>query len=105
MGAVTDQANGHPGPVQLPAYDPANPLMQQAAQALPSLLTSETVTTQQGQMMRLAIRTPDTTLVVLLRREDVNAWGLWLCEQAAGMSGLIVPPGLIPPASGPQGGA
>jgi len=86
------EAAGNPQPLVLPAFDPANPLPQTP---MPTTLSADLVTGQQGQFLRLCVRTPDTSLIVYLRREDANAWGLFLQEQAAGMSGLIVPGGGI----------
>lgn len=55
----------------------------------------------QGQRLVLTIRTPTTTLTLLLSKADALAWGKQVTDEAGKMSGLIVAGnGSVPPASG-----
>lgn len=85
--------NGATPPPSLPGHDPANPLMAQCP-VFPAALSAETVKSPQGDFLRVCVRTPDLTAIVQLTRDDADAWGKFLRQQAAGMSGLILPGGI-----------
>lgn len=88
-----DAVNGTPGaaPLDLPAFDPGNPLVQQAP-PLPTLLTADVVQGPRGKVLLLTIRTPDTTLTLKLPREDVEVWAGFLRDRVADLSGIVLPP-------------
>lgn len=77
-------------PVSLPAKDPANPYTD-SLPPQPATISAEQLRTALGAFLRVCIRTPDTTLVVVMSREDAIAWGTFLRQQGEGLTGLIVP--------------
>lgn len=93
-----DAVNGTPGaaPLDLPAFDPGNPLVQQAP-PLPALLTADVIGGPAGKLLLLTIRTPDVTLTLKLPREDVEVWARFLGDRVGDLAGIILPPsgGLI----------
>lgn len=89
-----DAVNGTPGaaPLNLPAFDPGNPLVQQAP-PLPTLLTADVIVGGPGvKLLLLTIRTPDVTLSLKLPREDVEVWARFLADRVGDLTGLILPP-------------
>lgn len=88
---MTAAANGSPQPLQLPPFDPGNPLIQQHG-PLPALWTSAVAQTADGPVLLFTVRTPDATLTLKLGRVDAEQLARSVAEAAAGMSGLILPP-------------
>jgi len=82
-------------PQPVPPVDPGNQLLGETA----ALLSTALIDTPAGQRLALTIRTPSTTLTVLLIKADADAWAANLAGTARQMSrsGLIV-------ANGHQGG-
>lgn len=92
MSAQTPAANGSPGaPLQLPPFDPGNPLIQQHP-ALPALWTSVVAQTPEGPILLFTIRTPDVTLTLKLVKADAEQLARSVIDATKNMSGLILPP-------------
>lgn len=70
----------------VPPIDTANALLGET----PSALTVAMTDTPGGQRLILTVRTPSTTLSVLLNRDDANSWADLIKQQAGQMSGLIL---------------
>ncbi len=68
--------------------DQANPLLSET----PARIITALLETPAGQRLALTIRTPSTTLTVLLGSQDAKTWAQLLTNAAAQMSqsGLIV---------------
>jgi hypothetical protein len=73
---------------QPPPFDAGNPLLGE----VPAQLTTTLMETAAGQRLALTIRTPSTTVTVLLQSGDARAWASALTRAADSMSaaGLIV---------------
>lgn len=71
-----------------PPVDPGNQLLVES----PAQITTALMQTPMGQRLTLTIRTPTTTLTVLLAKEDAINWAGMLGQAAKSMSGsgLIV---------------
>jgi hypothetical protein len=69
----------------------------------PAELQTSTMNLPQGQFMVLTIRTPTTTLTVMLAKGDAEAWAKVITTEATGMSGLAVGTVTFPKGSGPNG--
>lgn len=76
---------------QAPPFDAGNSLLAET----PALLTTSLLDTPSGQRLAVTVRTPSTTLTVLLNGADAKTWGDHLSAQAAPMSrsGLVVASG------------
>ena len=74
--------------------DQGNPLLGET----PARLSLTLVETPQGQRLAVTIRTPSTTLTILLNSADAKTWAGLLSGAAAQMSasGLIVANGRAP---------
>ena len=70
-------------PQQVPAFDASNGLLAET----PAQLTTALLDTPAGQRMALTIRTPSTTLTVLLDGGDAKTWGANISRTAGQMSG------------------
>lgn len=82
-------------PAEVPAFDQGNSLLGET----PAQLTVALIGTPLGQRLALTVRTPSTTLTVLLGGKDAQAWAANLTKAADSMSasGLIVAgPGAVP---------
>jgi hypothetical protein len=86
-----------------PASQPVDPGNQLLGET-PAQLTTATLPTATGQRLVLTIRTPSTTLTLLLSKDDAILWAGNIRETAKAMSGsgLIVANGAMPPAA-PKG--
>jgi hypothetical protein len=76
-------------------FDQGNPLLGET----PAQMTTVLIDTPAGQRMALTIRTPSTTVTVLLAGKDAQEWAATLTRAADTMSasGLIVAPaGAVP---------
>lgn len=82
QGAVNGTA-----PQQVPPVDPGNPLLAQT----PGMLS--TARTPDGSAVLVTIRTPSTTLTVVLGRNDALNWARTIRNEAQGLSALVLPPG------------
>ena len=88
--------NGFPGqPQQPPIVDPGNTLLTQT----PAQLVTGFVQTPNGQLSVLTIRTPTTTLTVMLNGQDIKTWAKALGVMASNSSGN----GLVTGKPGPLG--
>jgi hypothetical protein len=85
---------------QVPPFDQGNGLLGET----PAQMTTIVLDTPAGQRMALTIRTPSTTLTVLLAGKDAQEWAATLTRTADTMSasGLIV---AVPGALGGNGKA
>ena len=76
-------------------FDQGNPLLGET----PAQMTTVVIDTPAGQRMALTIRTPSTTVTILLAGKDAQEWAATLTRTADQMSasGLIVAgPGAVP---------
>jgi hypothetical protein len=73
--------------------DQANPLLGET----PARLAAGLLETPHGQRLALTVRTPSTTLTVLLNNADAKTWAQLISQAAAQMSasGLIVANGHV----------
>lgn len=80
-------------PQPIPPVDPANQLLAET----PAQLTTGLIDTPAGQRLALTIRTPSTTVTVLLQGADAKTWAAVLTREAATMSqtGLIIANGAV----------
>ena len=79
-----------------PPVDAGNPLLAET----PSQLTTALLQTAGGQRLAVTIRTPSTTLTLLLGKADADAWAVNLKNAAVQMSGsglIVAAPGLNGP--------
>jgi hypothetical protein len=83
---------------QIPAIDLGNGLLSEG----PAQFTTAVVDTPRGQRLALTIRTPTTTLTILLIGRDARAWSEQFSRDAKLLSGsgLIVAGGTVPKAEG-----
>lgn len=72
----------------LPPVDPGNPYLTK----VPASLVTTELSGPDGRVAAATIRTPGTTLTVLLTREECAQWGAAFAAQANSMSGLVVAP-------------
>lgn len=70
-------------------FDPTNPYSGET----PAAITVEIVNGPGGQRLGLKVHLPNTTVVVLLARDDAAAWRDAISQGIAGMNGLIMPGG------------
>jgi hypothetical protein len=85
-----------PQPQQaVPPVDTGNQLLGET----PAQLTTTLVETPAGQRLALTIRTPSTTLTVLLQGTDAKTWASALTRDASAMSssGLVIANGAMTP--------
>jgi hypothetical protein len=80
-----------------PVFDQANNLIPLAA--TPARLVTKKITTPDGELLVHTIRTPTTTLTVLLDGKTAKAWTAQMARESAPMSssGIIVANGAVPP--------
>lgn len=82
-------------PPQIPAapqaqlWDLANPYRGE----VPAQLTTDVVDGPGGQRAGLTVRVPNTTVSVLLVKDDLDTWIEQLVKLRGRMNGLILPPG------------
>jgi len=82
-------------PQEVPPFDQGNGLLGET----PAQMTTALIQTPAGQRMALTVRTPSTTVTVLLAGKDAQEWARALTKAADTMSssGLIVAgPGAVP---------
>lgn len=81
-----------------PPVDTGNQLLGET----PATLTTALMQTAGGQRLALTIRTPSTTLTVLLGKADADMWARNVSGTASAMSasGLIVASGSVTPPNG-----
>lgn len=87
---MSGNGNGHAPaapPTPVAPVDPGNGLLGET----PAQLVTTQVQTAAGPRLAMTIRTPSTTLTVLLGREDARRWGDQIKVGADQMGGLIVP--------------
>lgn len=73
---------------QLPPVDPGNLFLTKT----PASLTTTELAGPDGRVAAATIRTPGTTLTVLLTRDECADWAAALQARANSMSGLVVAP-------------
>lgn len=84
-----------PQPMQLPPMppvDPGNPILNEG----PAVFMATPVNTQGGQRLAVTIRTPTTTITILLIKDDAKSWRDTFTEGIGKMSGLIIANGSAP---------
>lgn len=83
---------------EVPGFDTGNALLGET----PAQLSTTVVETTGGQRLALTIRTPSTTLTVLLNGKDAGTWSQNISRAAGAMSksGLIVANGHVPAGGG-----
>lgn len=87
-------------PGGLPPYDPGHPVVG----AVQAWLSTAVQDFPEGQGMILTIRIPNSTLTVVLRKEDAEAWDRQIHSTVQQMSGIILaPPGTVLPPFQPNG--
>lgn len=64
--------------------------------ASPARLLTTVITQGGQQLVMFTLRTPSTTLTVLLTRDDALTWSRQLATVAQQAGGLVIPTGLIP---------
>ena len=69
--------------------DPNHPFVGE----VPAFLVTEVVPTPGGQRLALAVRVPNTTVSVLLAKDDALRWADQIRAEVAKMNGLILPGG------------
>lgn len=97
-GAMSGPATTQP----TPPVDPGNGLLAET----PAQQTTALVDTPAGQRLALTIRTPSTTLTILLNKADADTWAANLKNNAAQMSGsglIAATPAMTRPAPKGQG--
>lgn len=60
-------------------------------QEVPAVLSTEVVNGPTGQRLALTVRVPNTTVTVLLVKDDVLAWADQIRAEHGKMSGIILP--------------
>jgi hypothetical protein len=75
-------------PQQAQLFDTAHPFITE----VPAQLTTELVDGPHGQRIGLTIRIPNTTVTVLLVKDDAEKWCDQLRETIGRANGLILPP-------------
>ena len=80
-------------PEPLPPFDAGNTLLGES----PAQITTALLDTPAGQRLVLTVRTPSTTVTVLLNKEDGQSWGRSVLATVNQMSGagLFVAPGVL----------
>lgn len=78
-----------PQDLKMPPVDTGNPLLNEG----PAILQATPVNTAAGQRLALTIKTPTTTLTILLIKDDAGNWRDTISEGIGKMSGLIIPNG------------
>ena len=84
-----------PGLQQLPPMPPVdtgNPILNEG----PAIITATPVTTAAGQRLALTIRTPTTTVTILLIKDDAGRWRDTITDGISRMNGLILANGALP---------
>lgn len=96
MASLQDVAMTQPAP---PPVDPGNGLLSET----PAQLFTSLIQGPGGQRMALTIRTPSTTLTVMLAKQDADAWARMIKQVADAMSGsglIVAPNGVVPKGQG-----
>lgn len=84
----TPSPNGsRPQPVAV--FDPGHPF---TGHEVPAQLVTEVVETTGGQRLALTVRVPNTTVSLLLVKDDGLRWADQIRAKVAEMNGLILPP-------------
>jgi len=87
------------GPPRGPSLDPAASLVDAGnpftGPQHPANLTVGRASTPAGERVVMTVRQAGATLTVLLDQRDAKTWAAELERAAAGMTGLVVPPGLL----------
>lgn len=88
-----------PGTPGVTPFDTGNMLLAQQ----PAQLLTTVIDTPAGQRLATTIRTPSTTLTVMLAGPDAKTWAAAFAKAADSMSaaGLIVANGQLPPPQPP----
>jgi hypothetical protein len=92
---VTQPAQPEQGMQQLPPMQPidqSNPILNEG----PAIIQATPVNTAAGQRLALTIRTPTTTLTILLIKDDAGRWRDTISDGIGRMNGLIVANGALP---------
>lgn len=76
----------------MPPVDTGNPILNEG----PAVFQCTPVNTGGGQRLAVTVRTPTTTLTILLMKDDAKNWRDTMSEGIGKMSGLIVANGSIP---------
>lgn len=76
-----------PEPMVLPLFDAGHPYIMD----VPAALATELVDGPNGQRLGLTIRIPNTTVTVMLAKDDAQRWVDQIRGDIARMSGLIIP--------------
>lgn len=84
----TPSPNGH-GPQPVALFDPGHPF---TGNEMPAQLVTEVVDTNGGQRLAMTVRIPNTTVSVLLAKDDALRWADQIRSKVAEMNGLILPP-------------
>lgn len=86
---------GMPAPQQVPAFDHGNQLIPLAE--TPAQLTTAKIPGPGGELLAWTIRTPTTTLTVLLGGKNAKTWARQVTRDAEGMSeaGLVTGNGVV----------
>lgn len=84
----TPGQNGSSPPV-VPVFDPSHPF---TGHHVPAVLSTDVVQTTGGQMLALAVRIPNTTVSLLLAKDDALRWADQIRAAVGTMNGLILPP-------------
>lgn len=74
------------GPVPTVA-DPSNPWLME----VPAQLTTEVMNGPTGQRLGMTVRIPNTTVTVLLGKDDALQWADQIRAKVSEMNGLILP--------------
>lgn len=75
----------------MPPIDQGNPILNEG----PAVFQCTPVTTAGGQRLAMTIRTPTTTMTILLMKDDASSWRDTLTEGIGKMSGLILANGSL----------
>lgn len=83
-GTVPDQPPAH-----VPIFDSGNPYIMD----VPAMLATDLVNGPSGQKLALTLRIPNTTVTVMLAKDDAERWVDQIRGGLAKMNGLILPGG------------
>lgn len=86
---MTSPSPNGDGPQQVPVFDPAHPF---TGHHVPAALSTDVVQTTGGQMLALTVRIPNTTVSLLLAKDDAIRWADQVRAAVGTMNGLILPP-------------
>lgn len=85
---TTLEQNGS-GPQPVAVFDPGHPF---TGHEVPAQLVTEVVETTGGQRIALTVRIPNTTVSLLLAKDDGLRWADQIRAKVGEMNGLILPP-------------